>query len=223
MRDNIEQVRQQRHRECQNSRTLQGERVGWRSSVRYQNSPPEQILGRAQNSASSAPIVLVETYIRRRFVKLAFHDFDGCHPRRGAGRLCQQSGTGHDDDESGQPCENFHCDPPVPAVGIERLSHGPRSLYEAFHTPSAGKGRCSPLRPSYWLRPRSSRRPRCLRCGAIPNNRHAGSSVQSWSDGRGAVEWATGGYSTGALCDRAVTAGGSWRAALPGQKLRRWP
>ena len=139
MRGNIEQVWQQRRRECQNSRTLQGERVGWRSSVRYQNSPPEQILGRAQNSASSAPIVLVETYIRRRFVKLAFHDFDGCHPRRGAGRLCQQSGTGHDDDQSGEPCESFHCDPPVPAVGIERLSHGPRSLYEAFHTPSAGK------------------------------------------------------------------------------------
>ena len=27
----------------------------------------------------------------------------------------------------------------MPAVGIERLSHGLRSLYEAFHTPSAGK------------------------------------------------------------------------------------
>ena len=36
-------------------------------------------------SASSAPIVRVETYIRWRFVKLALHHFDGCHPRRGAG------------------------------------------------------------------------------------------------------------------------------------------
>ena len=28
---------------------------------------------------------------------------------------------------------------PMPVVGIERLSHGPRSLYEALHTPSTAQ------------------------------------------------------------------------------------
>ena len=41
--------------------------------------------------------------------------------------------------------------PPIPTVGIERLSHVPRALYEAFHRLSAAQ-EVSPLRPAYRLR-----------------------------------------------------------------------
>jgi hypothetical protein len=56
----------------------------------------------AKSGSDSAPMVRVEIDIRRCFVKLAFHRFDGCHPRRGAWGFCQQSGTGHDDGQSGE-------------------------------------------------------------------------------------------------------------------------
>jgi hypothetical protein len=85
----------------------------------------------------SPPIVRVEVCIRRRFLELALHHFDGCHPWRGAWGLCQQSGTGHDDGQSGESRKAFIVTP-MPTVGIERLSHRPRSLYEGFRTPSAG-------------------------------------------------------------------------------------
>ena len=69
--------------------------------------------GRRSNSKPdrSAPIVRVEIYIRRRFLTLALHHFDGWHPRRGAWGLCQQRGTSQDDGQSGESCESFHCDP----------------------------------------------------------------------------------------------------------------
>ena len=163
----------------------------------------------------SAPIVRVEIYIRRRFLKLALHHFDGCHPRRGAWGLCQQRGTSQGDGQSGEFLRELSCD-----TLWRRLTSG------GSHT---GHDRCmkpftrrAPLKealsaPTF---PPAQPAARCFRCGAIPNNRHAGSSVQSWSDGRGVVEWATDWNSAGALCDRAVTAGGRWRAALSGQKLR---
>ena len=98
--------------------------------------------GRSKGDRTAAPIVRVEIYIRRRFVKLALHHFDGCHPRRGAWGLCQQSGTGHDDGQSGESRKAFIVTPY--ADGWHREArHRPRSLYEAFTHRSAGNGGCS--------------------------------------------------------------------------------
>jgi hypothetical protein len=77
---------------------------------------------------NSAPIARVEIYVRWRIVKLALHDFDRCQSRCGAGGLCQQSGAGHDDGQSGESCESFHCHPRCQRLA-SRGSH-------------AGHGRC---------------------------------------------------------------------------------
>jgi hypothetical protein len=74
---------------------------------------------------------------------------------------------------------------PMPVVGIERLPHGPRSLYEAFHTPSAAR-----LRPSYRLSLRH------VVFGAVPSQIPAMSAhrfrvgqtvVVPWSGPEGAI------------------------------------
>jgi len=64
---------------------------------------------------------------------------------------------------------------------------------------------------------KGSGRPHYFRCGSIPNNRHAGSSVQCWSDGRGVVEQATGRYSP--PMDRRALMQSRFRRVGPNDKI----